>query len=112
MARELRRSLAIRQIAANTGGECRALKQPRYFLVVEPFGADRFALPGDPPKQGAVADPCEFQPGLHRDHRAGGVGRAAADLDLAPAVFPPNVTGTPLWGKTRSSPGFSRSGLG
>ena len=45
------------------------------------------ASPDDATKHRPALDPGEFQPGLQRDDRAGGVGGAAADLDLAPAGF-------------------------
>ena len=52
-------------------------------LVVQAVGADFSA--DDPPEQRPDRNPPEFQPRLQRDDRAGGVGGAAADLDLAPA---------------------------
>ncbi len=78
-------ALALRQIAAHAGGQRGALDEPGDLLVVEPIGADCLALPGHPAEQRAVRDAAELQPGLQRHDRAGGVGRAAADLDLAPA---------------------------
>src|SRR5690606_19837754 len=75
----------FRQIAADPGGQRGALDEAGDLLIVEPARADLPALCGDAAKQRSVGDPCKIEPGLQRHHRAGGVGRTAADLDLAPA---------------------------
>src|SRR4051812_33263449 len=85
MSGKLLSPLALGEIAAHAGGQGRALDQPGHLLIVEPIDADRFTLTSNTAEQGAMRDAGKPQPVLERDNRAGGVGRTAADLDLAPA---------------------------
>src|SRR5271166_2477251 len=79
--------VTFRQIASNARGDRQALDQARDVAVVETFGSN--LAPDHRPEQGPARDARESQPGLERGDRAGGVRRAAANLDLAPAGFAP-----------------------
>ena len=80
---ELLLPLALRKVAAHARGDRQALDQARDVTVVESFGSD--LAPDDRPEHGPARDAGEFQPGLERSDRTGSLGRAGADLDLAPA---------------------------
>lgn len=58
--------------------------------------SDVLALAGDPAEEGTFGNLREFYPVFQRRDGAGGVGRVAADLDLAPAGFPTQGQKRPL----------------
>ena len=87
MAREFLLPFAFRQIAADAGGQRGAFDQTGDVPVGQPLGADLAA--DDTPEHRPDRNPRKLQPGLERGDRAGGVGRAAADFDLAPAGLSP-----------------------
>ena len=85
MPGEFLRALAFGKIAAHAGGERRRFDEARDMPIVQPVGADMPAAIDHAAKERTVRDAREFQPGLKRHDRAGEIGRAAADLDFAPA---------------------------
>src|SRR5271165_7353874 len=99
-------SVTFGQIAANARGDRQALDQARDVAVVETFGSDLAS--DDRPEQGPARDARELQPGLKRGDRTGGVRRAAADLDLAPAGFPTQSEEHALLEKFRPARPFER----
>ena len=84
---ELFLPLALRQIAADAGGQRGAFDQTGDVPVGHPLGADLAA--DDAPEHRPDRNPRKFQPGLQCNDRASRVGRAAADFDLAPASLSP-----------------------
>ena len=78
---EQARPLPLGDIAAH------AARQRMRLTRVKPIGADRLALVVDLPEQAPVCDRRELELDLQRHGRAGGIGRAAPDFDLAPAGF-------------------------
>ena len=83
MAGEFFLPLALGEVAAHPGGKRGVLDQTGDVPVGQPLGADLAAA--DATEHRPDRDPRKFEPGLQRNDGAGGVRRAAADLDLAPA---------------------------
>ncbi len=64
----------LAKITANAGRHCGPLHQPSYFLVIQSFCPNCFALSGHPAKKRAMSQLGELDPGLNCGDRAGRIG--------------------------------------
>src|SRR5580704_1737411 len=71
MATEREASLALRQVAAQAGGERAFLDEPDNMLVGQPPARNPTTLAGNRPKEGAMTDAAEPHPGFQQGNRAG-----------------------------------------
>ena len=87
MAREHSEAVFLRQVRPDARVQDRALDQPRNVFVVEPLVRGAFAIPRGADEDRAEVDLGKVQPLFQRVYGTGLFGRAAADLDLAPACL-------------------------